>query len=267
MKLVFPQGEHSQVLLANGANKIGSAPDGAVVLTQPGIQPLHCVIHVTGTGANLQIPAGGGTVSVNGKPVTDLMALRAGDSVAIGPVTAKFAVVEAARSSPSASPDEDSGATRLRTAIPKFVLRGVSGAVFSKVYPVTGPVVIGRAAECDISVPADEISRRHALVKPTPDGVSVEDLGSSNGTYINNKRVQQGFLNPGDELRLDAVRFILVAPGLEMQTAQMPKTSPGTAPAPAAAGNGSGQGAAMKWALIMISVAALALIGLMVLRH
>lgn len=266
MKLVFPQGEHSQVLLANGANKIGSAPDGAVVLTQPGIQPLHCVIHVTGTGANLQIPAGGGTVSVNGKPVTDLMALRAGDTIAIGPVTAKFAVVEAARGAASASPDDDSGATRLRTAVPKYVLRGVSGAVFSKVYPVTGPVVIGRAAECDISVPADEISRRHALVKPTPDGVSVEDLGSSNGTYINNKRVQQGFLNPGDELRLDAVRFILVAPGLEMQTAQLPKTSPGAAPAPTA-GNGGGQGTAMKWALIMISLAALALIGLMVLRH
>lgn len=100
-------------------------------------------------------------------------------------------------------------------AVPKYVLRGVSGAVFSKVYPVAGPVVIGRAARCDISVPADEISRRHALVKPTPDGLSVEDLGSSNGTYINNKRVQHGFLNPGDELRLDAVRFILVAPGMK----------------------------------------------------
>ena len=91
----------------------------------------------------------------------------------------------------------------MRLAIPKFVLRGVSGAVFSKVFPVAGPVVIGRAPECDISVPADEMSRRHALVKPTPDGLQVEDLGSSNGTYINNKRVQHGFLNPGDELRLE----------------------------------------------------------------
>ena len=265
MKLVFPNGEHSQVLLNPGANRIGSAPDGAAVLNQPGIQPIHCEIHITGTGANLQVPQGGGPVTVNNKPVTDLMALRAGDTIGIGPVVAKYAIVEAARSGPVAggSPDEDSGATRVRAAVPKFVLRGVSGAVFSKVFPVSGPTVIGRAAECDISAPADEISRRHALVKPTPDGISVEDLGSSNGTYINNKRVQHGFLNPGDELRLDAVRFILVAPGMEMATAQMPKS--GAAPA-AGRKTGTDQGAMMKWALIMVTVAALIMIGLMVFR-
>ena len=39
--------------------------------------------------------------------------------------------------------EEDAGATRVRPAVPKFVLRGVSGAVFGKVYPVAGPVVIG----------------------------------------------------------------------------------------------------------------------------
>lgn len=230
MKLVFPNGEHGQVLLNPGVNRIGSSAEAAVVLTMPGILPVHCEIHVNQNGANLQVPAGAGPVEVNGKLVSDLMALRTGDTLMIGTVQARYMIVEVAKSVSVASgnPDEDSGATRVRMAVPKFVLRGVSGAVFSKVFPVTGPVVIGRAAECDISVPADEISRRHALVKPTPDGLSVEDLGSSNGTYINNKRVQHGFLNPGDELRLDAVRFILVAPGMEMNapTAQMKATAP-----------------------------------------
>jgi pSer/pThr/pTyr-binding forkhead associated (FHA) protein len=217
MKLVFPNGEHGQVLLNPGPNRIGSDPQCAAVLHQPGILPVHCVIHLTSSGANLQVPAGAGPVAVNGKPVPDIMGLRTGDLLSIGPVTARFVVVEEARSfSSTEEPDEDNNATRVRLALPKFVLRGVSGAVFGKVFPVTGPVVIGRAAECDISVPADEMSRRHALVKPTPDGLAVEDQGSANGTYINNKRVQQGFLRPGDELRLDAVRFMLVAPGMEM---------------------------------------------------
>jgi pSer/pThr/pTyr-binding forkhead associated (FHA) protein len=252
MKLVFPNGEHGQVLLSPGANRIGSAADNAVVLTNPGILSLHCVIHVTANGANLQIPPGGGAVTVNNKPVTDLMSLRPGDAIGIGPVSARYAVVEAARSQAIAEggPDEDSGATRVRMAVPKYVLRGVSGALFSKVFPVTGPVVIGRAAECDISVPADEISRRHALVKPTPEGLAVEDLGSSNGTFINGKRVQHGFLNPGDELRLDAVRFILVAPGMEMATAQVPKMAPVTASkAPGGSPN------LMKWAMLMLVAA------------
>ena len=252
MKLVFPNGEHVQVLLSSGVNRVGSGPDNAVVLADPAIGELHCEIHVTGTGANLQVPAGGGPVSVNGKPVPDIMALRAGDQIGFGPIVARFALVEAARSvsaaGAAAGPDEDSGATRVRMAVPKYVLRGVSGAVFGKVFPVAGPVVIGRAPECDISVHAEEISRRHALVKPTPEGLSVEDLGSSNGTYINARRVQQGFLNAGDELRLDAVRFIVVAPGMEM--AQQATRQQAGAPV-AAAGNGIS-----KWVPIMLTAAA-----------
>lgn len=260
MKLVFPNGEHVQVLLNTGVNKIGSAAEGAVVLTDPAIAGLHCEIHVTSTGANLQVPATGGAVTVNGKPVPDIMALRAGDQIGIGPVVAKFVVVEAARSQPAPGvvpgSDEDSGATRVRMAVPKYVLRGVSGAVFGKVFPVAGPVVIGRATECDISVQAEEISRRHALVKPTPDGLSVEDLGSSNGTYINAKRVQQGFLNAGDELRLDAVRFIVVAPGMEMaqQTSRMAASNE-----PAAASSSGGSGMS-KWVPIMLTAAAVLVI-------
>jgi pSer/pThr/pTyr-binding forkhead associated (FHA) protein len=262
MKLVFPNGEHGQVLLSPGANRIGSAAENAVVLTNPGIVPLHCVIHVTANGANLQIPPGGGAVTVNNKPITDLMSLRPGDSIGIGPVTAKYAIVEQARSAAiETGSDEDSGATRVRMAVPKYVLRGVSGALFSKVFPVTGPVVIGRAAECDISVPADEISRRHALVKPTPEGLAVEDLGSSNGTFINGKRVQHGFLNPGDELRLDAVRFILVAPGMEMATAQMPKMPPTGAPRAAGSPN------YMKYAMIMLVAAVLVMMAVLALKR
>jgi pSer/pThr/pTyr-binding forkhead associated (FHA) protein len=196
MKLVFPNGEHGQVLLNPGANRIGSESDAAAVLRLPGIQPTHCVIHITSNGANLQVPAGGGPVSVNAKPVADIMGLRSGDLLDIGPVIAKFLVVEEAGSYSADAADEDRDVTRLRQAVPKFVLRGVSGAVFSKVFPVNGPVVIGRAPECDISVPADEMSRRHAMVRPTAEGISVEDLGSSNGTFINGKRVQQGFLAP-----------------------------------------------------------------------
>ena len=265
MKLVFPNGEHVQVLLSSGVNRVGSGPDNAVVLADPAIGELHCEIHVTGTGANLQVPAGGGPVSVNGKPVPDIMALRAGDQIGFGPIVARFALVEAARSvsaaGAAAGPDEDSGATRVRMAVPKYVLRGVSGAVFGKVFPVAGPVAIGRAVECDISVQGDEISRRHALVKPTPEGLSVEDLGSSNGTYVNGKRVQQAFLAPGDELKLDTVRFIVVAPGMEMaqQTARL--TPP---PEPAAATGGGGMN---KWVPIMLTLAAIAVIAALVLNR
>lgn len=225
MKLVFPNGEHGQVLLSAGVNRIGTAPACAVVLGGADIQPVHCEIHLTPVGANLQVPQGGGAVLLNGKPVSDLMALRSGDRIDVGGIEIVLATIQAARTASSPVPARDDvddvGATRVRTVIPRFVLRGVSGAVFGKVYPVSGPVVIGRSPDCDITVHLDEISRRHALLKPVGDGVSVEDLESANGTYINALRVQHGFLGPGDELRLDTLRFQLVAPGIE--AAQQPR--------------------------------------------
>jgi pSer/pThr/pTyr-binding forkhead associated (FHA) protein len=269
MKLVFPNQEHGSVLLSPGANKIGSGAENAVVLDRPGVSQLHCVIHLATNGANVQIPPGGGAVTVNGKAIADMMALRSGDLIGIGSVQAKFVAVEVARSGPAASgPEEDTGATRMRMAVPKYVLRGVSGAVFGKVFPVAAPVVIGRAPECDISVPADEISRRHALLKPTQEGVAVEDLGSSNGTYINNKRIQHGYLNPGDELRLDTIRFLMIAPGQEMQAAQ-PAQRMGLNPAPASASHptpvpasrkSAGKGGKGKLVPILVTLAAVALI-------
>lgn len=260
MKLVFPNGEHGQVLLSAGVHRIGSAPGNAIVLTGDGIRALHCEIHVTGAGANLQVPQGGGPVSVNGRPVADLMALRSGDQIDIGAVLAKFAPLEPARSTSTSrldlDADDDTGATRVRMAVPKFVLRGMSGAVAGKVFPVAGLVVVGRAPDCDITVPADEISRRHARLKPVGDGLSVEDLESSNGTFINGRRVQQGFLNPGDELQLDAVRFMLIAPGMEISQQSLRAQPADAVPPP--------QIAARKWLPVMVTVATVLVVAALV---
>ena len=106
---------------------------------------------------------------------------------------------------------------------------------------------IGRHHECDISIPSEEISRRHAQVKPTTDGVLVEDLGSSNGTFINGQRVQTGLLKNGDELRLDAIRFMLVVPGQEIQKA--------TAPAPVESTGGGRTGLIFVAVTVVVAAA------------
>lgn len=221
MKLLFPNGEHSQVLLSPGANRIGAAPDGQVVLTQAGVGGVHAEIQMQGEHATVSAPDPAWPVTVNGRPIGGPMTVRAGDLIGIGPVQARLVAVEkVAATVQRAAAVDDSGATRVRMAVPKYVLRGVSGAAFGKTYPVPGPVVIGRQQDCDISIPSEEISRRHAQVKPSADGLMVEDLGSANGTYINGKRVQAGLMRPGEELRLDAIRFLLVAPGMEMPSGQ-----------------------------------------------
>src|SRR5512146_2061625 len=46
-------------------------------------------------------------------------------------------------------------------------------------------IVLGREASCDVVVADRQISRFHARVTPTPEGVILEDLGSKNGTHLN----------------------------------------------------------------------------------
>jgi pSer/pThr/pTyr-binding forkhead associated (FHA) protein len=66
------------------------------------------------------------------------------------------------------------------------------------------PVTVGRAASNDIRLPNDEFaSGTHARIEPRRDGVWVEDVGSTNGTYVNGTRLGRAHkLVPGDVVRV-----------------------------------------------------------------
>lgn len=52
-------------------------------------------------------------------------------------------------------------------------------------------VTLGRAEDCDLQLTGKGVSSRHCRIRRTPQGTVVEDLGSTNGTYINRRRVDQ----------------------------------------------------------------------------
>jgi FHA domain-containing protein len=65
-------------------------------------------------------------------------------------------------------------------------------------------VTIGRGGQNDIALPQDEyVSARHARFEPRRDGVWIQDLGSTNGTYLNGARLERPRrLSPGDVVRV-----------------------------------------------------------------
>jgi hypothetical protein len=66
------------------------------------------------------------------------------------------------------------------------------------------PLTIGRGSNNDIALPADEYaSTRHVRFEPRRDGVWIEDIGSTNGTFVNGIRLtRERRLAPGDVVRI-----------------------------------------------------------------
>lgn len=73
-------------------------------------------------------------------------------------------------------------------------------------------LLIGRAPDCDMVVPDRKVSRHHARLRKTEDGVVVEDLGSKNGTHVNGSPVEEPVvLQDGDVISVAlAVKLMFV---------------------------------------------------------
>ena len=69
--------------------------------------------------------------------------------------------------------------------------------------------LIGRHPESDILLDDITVSRRHAEVIKTASALIVRDLGSLNGTYVNQTRVDEFALKHGDELQVGKFRMVL----------------------------------------------------------
>lgn len=85
-----------------------------------------------------------------------------------------------------------------RPARPRFRLRGeADGEVFDFVLK-SGENRIGAAADNDLVIQIEGVSRKHAVVRFRDDALEVEDLGSKNGTLVNGARVTTALLGVGD---------------------------------------------------------------------
>lgn len=87
-----------------------------------------------------------------------------------------------------------------------------------RIYPVNGieapwelpheRLIVGRDLTCSLPLPDDSVSRRHAMIEPQDVGHVISDLGSTNGTYVNEQRITVGHrLQAGDRVRFGTQIF------------------------------------------------------------
>jgi len=82
---------------------------------------------------------------------------------------------------------------------------------------IKSEIVIGRDEGVDVVIPTPAVSRRHAKLSMEGNGYVIEDLGSSNGTFVNGERLRaRKALNAGDEIKLgQAITLSYTAPATQ----------------------------------------------------
>jgi predicted component of type VI protein secretion system len=92
-------------------------------------------------------------------------------------------------------------------------------------HPVADGMTIGRE-ECDVNLVDPEVSRRHAAIRAAAGSFAIEDLGSTNGTFVNDVRITSAtVLSHGDTVRLGATVWTV-------QVADVTAAQPAVAPPP-----------------------------------
>jgi len=111
-----------------------------------------------------------------------------------------------------------------------YVLQVVRGRSANTTLKLSdGVTSVGRHDDCWIRIKSSQVSRRHCEIFESGGKLTIRDLGSSNGTYVNGKRVLgQQALTPGDELTLGAVtlRVAKLGQAAAAGPAQTPASNP-----------------------------------------
>lgn len=94
-----------------------------------------------------------------------------------------------------------------------YLLRFISGKYQGGEFPVSRdkPILVGRSSDLDMVLVEDMVSRKHARIGVDGDEIWIEDLGSTNGTFVNGEKISRARLNQGDRVLIGTSILKLVA--------------------------------------------------------
>lgn len=198
--------------LVNSEYTFGTGPDSNYKV---GSATHEATLKVDGDNLTLLNISGSDAVKVNGARVKREAHLGADDEFSVG--DAEFQLLDPkalrAKSAPTGAEQAESGTG--------WSLKALNTALANKSFPLEASQSIGRANDCDICLNVVHLSRRHAQIAVKDGYLQVNDLNSSNGTFLNGKKISSARVRSGDELAFDTLKFEVFGPNADVEKTSM----------------------------------------------
>ena len=105
-----------------------------------------------------------------------------------------------------------------------FVLRFISGKYQGGEFPIVADkqIIVGRSSDLDMVLVEDMVSRKHARIAMQGDQIWIEDLGSTNGTFVNGEKIKKARLKEGDRILIGTsiIKLVSVDPASQVSEAE-----------------------------------------------
>ncbi|HLM86066.1 MAG TPA: FHA domain-containing protein [Solirubrobacteraceae bacterium] len=210
---------------------IGRDPSVDLVITDADVSARHASLIPLDVGFAIEDLGSTNGTFVNGRRVSSAHEVRPGDRIQLGGT-----VLEVRADTPHADmPAVQVTRVKQIPALPMLVF--LAGQLQGTKMPAGAPVVIGRElGAADVILDQDTaISRRHAAFSPAGGGLTIQDMGSTNGTLVNGRRLAgTAALQTGDRVQIGDTVIEVQLPG---DRALAPAVAPAPAPAQATHAN------------------------------
>ncbi len=225
LKIRFKHKKQNAVWLVEPKVRIGKNDRNDLVVESEDVADLHAEILVEHETLTLVNRSQGQVLLVNDQAVKERCPLLANDRVMVG--STELVVVDPKLEAKVKKP---AAVAPVKASASGWALKSNHSALKNKVFSIDKESLVGRSNDCDITLAAAHLSRKHARLSLKNDRLRVTDLDSANGTYVNGKRVKEAWLSRGDELRFDTLAFGVIGPSDDLD-----KTTIRPVPAPSAA--------------------------------
>lgn len=202
---------HRSEWLVENRYTFGTGSDNHYQVSGDGVQAIQAGLEVNGDDVKLFNLGGGNCVAINGSIVEKNEALKPGDEFTVG--NDRFLIED-----PKQNRKPAAQAVDVQT---DWTLKASNTALANKSFIIQGSQTLGRSKECDICLNVVHLSRRHAQITVKDNYLQVDDLNSSNGTYVNGKRVNSAQVRAGDEIGFDTLKFSVIGPSNSLEKTQV----------------------------------------------